>query len=250
MSKEKKERIDNLMLQMGLVESREKSKRLIMAGQVFYNLGGDSWQRVFKPGQMFNRDVSIRIKEKERFVSRGGDKLLTALEYFSLDVQGLIVLDIGASTGGFTDCLLQMGALRVYALDVGYGQLHWKLRNDLRIINLERINIRHAGSSLLPELVDLITIDCSFISLNKVLTPCIQFLKKKGRIIALVKPQFELEKGQTNQGVVKSEELQQKAVHKVIWFAENNLGLNNLGFVPSKIKGPKGNQEYLLLLQS
>lgn len=181
------ERADVVLAEQGLVESREKAKRLIMAGEVFL-LQGDSKTPVAKPGQQIPRDALLRIKEPERFVSRGGYKLLTALEHFGLDVNGLIALDAGASTGGFTDCLLQFGAARVYSVDVGHGQLHWKLVRDPRVVNLERVNLRHATPDLLPEKVDLIVADCSFISLRLILPPCLQFLKEGGQILALVKP--------------------------------------------------------------
>jgi 23S rRNA (cytidine1920-2'-O)/16S rRNA (cytidine1409-2'-O)-methyltransferase len=244
----KMERADVVLAEQGLVESREKAKRLIMAGEVFL-LQGDSKTPVAKPGQQIPRDALLRIKEPERFVSRGGYKLLTALEHFGLDVNGLIALDAGASTGGFTDCLLQFGAARIYAVDVGHGQLHWKLVRDPRVVNLERVNLRHATPDLLPEKVDLIVADCSFISLRLILPPCLQFLKEGGQILALVKPQFELSPEHAVKGVVRSEELQLKAVGQVQAFAEDELGLCALGFVAAGIKGPKGNQEYLLHLR-
>lgn len=242
------ERADVVLAEQGLVESREKAKRLIMAGEVFL-LQGDSKTPVAKPGQQIPRDALLRIKEPERFVSRGGYKLLTALEQFGLDVNGLIALDAGASTGGFTDCLLQFGAARVYAVDVGHGQLHWKLVRDPRVVNLERVNLRHAAPDLLPEKVDLVVADCSFISLRLILPPCLQFLKEGGQLLALVKPQFELSPEHAVKGVVRSEELQLKAVAQVQAFAEEEMGLNALGFVAAGIKGPKGNQEYLLHLR-
>lgn len=244
----KMERADVVLAEQGLVESREKAKRLIMAGEVF-RLQGDSKTPVAKPGQQLPRDALLRIKEPERFVSRGGYKLLTALEHFALDVNGLIALDAGASTGGFTDCLLQYGAARVYAVDVGHGQLHWKLVRDPRVVNLERINLRHATPDLLPEKVDLVVADCSFISLRLILPACLQFLKGGGQILALVKPQFELGPEHADKGVVRSEELQLQAVAQVQAFAEEELGLLVLGFVAAGIKGPKGNQEYLLHLR-
>jgi len=244
----KLERADVVLAEQGLVESREKAKRLIMAGEVFL-LQGDSKTPVAKPGQQIPRDAVLGVKEPERFVSRGGYKLLTAFEHFALDVNGLIALDAGASTGGFTDCLLQYGAARVYAVDVGHGQLHWKLVRDPRVVNLERINLRHATPDLLPEKVDMVVADCSFISLRLILPPCLQFLKNGGQILALVKPQFELGPEHADKGVVRSEELQLQAVAQVQAFAEEELGLCVLGFVAAGIKGPKGNQEYLLHLR-
>ena len=242
------ERADVVLAEQGLAESREKAKRLIMAGQVFLVQAGGKTP-VAKPGQQIPRTAALELKESERFVSRGGYKLLTALERFGLDVTGMIALDAGASTGGFTDCLLQFGAARVYAVDVGHGQLHWKLTQDPRVINLERVNLRHAGPDLLPEKVDLVVADCSFISLRLILPPCLQFLKDGGQILALVKPQFELGPEHAVKGVVRSEELQLEAVAQVQDFARDELGLTPLGVVPAGIKGPKGNQEYLLHLR-
>lgn len=244
----KVDRADVVLAEQGLVESREKAKRMIMAGQVLL-LQGEARTPVAKPGQQIPRDASLEIKEAERFVSRGGYKLLTALEHFALDVSGMVALDAGASTGGFTDCLLQFGVARVYAVDVGHAQLHWKLVTDPRVVNLERVNLRHATADLIPEKVDLVVADCSFISLRLILPPCLQFLKDTGQILALVKPQFELGPEHAVKGVVRSEELQLKAVAEVQDFAREELGLRVLGSVAAGIKGPKGNQEYLLHLQ-
>ena len=242
------ERADVVLAEQGLAESREKAKRLIMAGQVWL-VRGEAKTPVAKPGQQVPRSACLEVKESERFVSRGGYKLLTALEHFGLDVSGMTALDAGASTGGFTDCLLQFGASRVYAVDVGHGQLHWKLVRDDRVVNLERVNLRHAAPDLLPEKVDLVVADCSFISLRLILPPCLQFLKDGGQVLALVKPQFELGPEHAVKGVVRSEELQLKAVAEIRDFAREELGLTVLGAVPAGIKGPKGNQEYLLHLR-
>lgn len=242
------ERADVVLAEQGLAESREKAKRLIMAGQVLLVLGA-SRTLVAKPGQQISRTAVLELKESERFVSRGGYKLLTALERFGLDVTGMTALDAGASTGGFTDCLLQFGAARVYAVDVGHGQLHWKLTQDQRVVNMERVNLRHAAPDLLPEQADLVVADCSFISLRLILPPCLQFLKADGQVLALVKPQFELGPEHAVKGVVRSEEMQLAAVAQVQDFARDELGLVPLGVVPAGIKGPKGNQEYLLHLR-
>lgn len=242
------DRADVVLAEQGLAESREKAKRLIMAGQVCLVQGG-ARTPVAKPGQMVPRTARLEVKESERFVSRGGYKLLTALEHFGLDVTGLVALDAGASTGGFTDCLLQFGAARVYAVDVGHGQLHWKLVQDPRVVNLDGVNLRHATEDLLPEQVDLVVADCSFISLRLILPPCLRFLKDGGQILALVKPQFELGPEHAVKGVVRSEEMQLAAVAQVRDFARDELGLTPLGFVPAGIRGPKGNQEYLLHLR-
>lgn len=244
-----KDRADRLLFQHGLAESREQAARLIMAGQAYRLLGNGEQEIIDKAGRMLDAETRLGVTTGNRFVSRGGEKLLTGIAFFQLDVRGWSALDVGASTGGFTDCLLQMGAERVYALDVGYGQLHWKLRTDPRVVCLERINIRRAGIDLLPEKVDLVTVDCSFISLRVVLPACLQFLKPGGRLLGLIKPQFELERGSTSKGVVRSEELRQAAVDRVRVFVEERAGLRFQGTVPSKIKGPKGNQEYLVLFR-
>lgn len=242
----KKERADQILFAQGLAESREQAKRLIMAGRVFA-LSGHARLRVEKPGQQFFPDVCLEVVGGERFVSRGGYKLLTALEHFSLDVTGLVALDAGASTGGFTDCLLQHGAARVYAVDVGRRQLHERLRDDPRVVSLEGVNLRLAPVSLIPEQVDLVVADVSFISLTLVLEPCMRWLKPGGLAAALIKPQFEVGPGGTDKGVVRDESLRKRAVDKVLDFARDSLGLFLLGVVPSAVKGPKGNQEYMAL---
>ncbi|WP_147821077.1 TlyA family RNA methyltransferase [Salidesulfovibrio onnuriiensis] len=239
-----KKRADQLIAELGLAESREKAKRLIMAGKVHYLDKGQKIP-VSKPGQQFPEGTEFTVPGDDRFVSRGAYKLLTAIEHFGLKVEGKVALDAGASTGGFTDCLLQHGALRVYAADVGYGQLHEKLRTDERVVNMERTNIRHAEPDLIPEPVDIIVADVSFISLTKILPACMQFLRETGEIVCLIKPQFELGPGQTDKGVVRDESLREQAIRIVTGFCEEELGLITVGVVPSKIKGPKGNQEYL-----
>lgn len=238
-----------MLLDQGLVESREQGKRLIMAGRVQMLVDG-GLRPVAKPGQALARESVLKIEAGKRFVSRGGEKLLTALEHFQITVQGAVALDVGAATGGFTDCLLQHGAARVYCVDVGHGQLHWKLRKDPRVVNLEGVNFRAAQPDLLPEPVDLIVVDCSFISLRLILPACLQFLKAGGEIIALVKPQFEVGPKAVIKGVVRDPALREEAVANVIRFAEQELGLFSLGSVPAKILGPKGNQEYLVLLRA
>lgn len=245
----KKLRADQILADKGLAESREKAKRLIMAGRV-YLVSGDSRERVDKPGRQLGPEVVLEIEAPQKYVSRGGEKLETAIEYFGFDPAGKVCLDAGASTGGFTDCLLQHGAAKVYAVDVGHGQLDVKLREDSRVVNLERINLRDAGEDLIPEAVDLITADVSFISLSKVLPPCLKFLKSGGEIVALVKPQFELWPGAAIKGVVRDEKLQKRAVVSVTDLMVNEHGMEYLGFVPSKIKGPKGNQEFLIYLKN
>ncbi|KAB1443882.1 TlyA family RNA methyltransferase [Pseudodesulfovibrio senegalensis] len=232
------------MAEQGLAESREKAKRLIMAGKAHYMHKGQKIP-VAKPGQQFPEDTEFVAAQDNRFVSRGAFKLLTALEHFNIDCSGMVCLDAGASTGGFTDCLLQHGAVRVYAADVGYGQLHEKLRTDERVINLERTNIRHAEPDLIPETVNMVVADVSFISLTKILPACMQFLAADGHVVCLIKPQFELGPGQTDKGVVRDESLRQQAVQIITNFCEQELGLFTVDVEPSRIKGPKGNQEYL-----
>lgn len=244
----KKERADQLLASGGYAESREKAKRLIMAGKVHYLDKGQKIP-VSKPGQQFAPDTEFSVPDDDRFVSRGAYKILTAIEEFGLDFEGKVALDAGASTGGFTDCMLQHGAVRVYAVDVGYGQLHEKLRQDERVVNLERTNIRHAEPDFLPEPVDMVVADVSFISLTKILPACLQFLKPGGELAVLIKPQFELGPGLTDKGVVRDESLRQQAVDTVTDFCRAELGLIVEGVVPSKILGPKGNQEYLCYMR-
>lgn len=240
-----KARADQLAFDQGLAESREKAKSLIMAGRIIP--AGSSHS--IKPGQLFPVDAKFTLLPGQQFVSRGAYKLLTLLEGFKLDVNKFICLDAGASTGGFTDCLLQRGAARVYAVDVGKNQLHEKLRADPRVISLEGVNLRYADASLIPEKIDLLTGDLSFISLTLVLPACIAWLKPEGQAALLVKPQFELCPAEVHKGVVRSEKDQQKAVSRIINFCQDELGLIHTGTLPAKIKGPKGNQEYMTLFR-
>ncbi|MFO7816974.1 MAG: TlyA family RNA methyltransferase [Desulfovibrionales bacterium] len=240
-----KKRADSLVYSKGLSNSREKAKRQIMAGQVYVCRDGGKLL-VAKPGQMLDPDVDFYIKQPQRFVSRGGYKLETAIKSFDIDFTASIVLDVGASTGGFTDCALQYGADKIYALDVGYGQLDYRLRSDSRVINLERINIRHAPPEIIPEKVDFLVMDCSFISLRMALPPALKFLKSDGRIVVLVKPQFEVSRGNAPKGVVRCLETREAAVDNVVQFIGGELALAVKGRVASSILGPKGNQEYLL----
>ncbi len=240
-----KQRADQLVFEQGLADTRERAKRLIMAGLVRVVADGRE-TAVDKPGRMFPAGTVFSLEAGERYVSRGGGKLETALEAFSLDVSGLVALDAGASTGGFTDCLLQHGAARVYAVDVGTAQLHEKLKADPRVVSMEHVNLRHASPDLLPEPVDVVVADLSFISLTKVLPALAPLLKPGGLVVALVKPQFELTPEKVGKGgVVREEAYRQEAVDKVTAFAREELGLLPIGVVPSKVKGPKGNQEYL-----
>ncbi|MDR2695551.1 MAG: TlyA family RNA methyltransferase [Deltaproteobacteria bacterium] len=235
-------RADQLVFEQGLAQSREQARRLIMAGRVFT---GAPPVRVEKPGHGYAPGTLFSLVEPERFVSRGAYKLLTALEHFAIKPDGCVCLDAGASAGGFTDCLLQHGAARVYAVDVGQAQLHERLKNDARVISREGINLRVAPPQCIPEPVDLLVADLSFISLTLVLPNCMQWLKERALVIALVKPQFELAPHQVKKGVVRDTALQQEAVDRVRAFCETRLGLSCLGVVPAALRGPKGNQEYL-----
>lgn len=241
----KKKRADLLAAGQGLAESADKAARLIMAGEVLRLFASGRSVPVQKPGEMLPEDAVLALKEKSPFVSRGAFKLLTALNHFKLDVSGLTALDAGASTGGFTDCLLQHGAARVYAVDVGARQLHEKLLRDLRVVSLEGVNLRLAGPELLPEKVDLLTADLSFISLKAVLPACVQYLRSGAGVLALIKPQFELGGENTVKGVVRDEEKRQAAVEGVLDFARAELGFKLVGVIPAAVKGPKGNQEYM-----
>jgi 23S rRNA (cytidine1920-2'-O)/16S rRNA (cytidine1409-2'-O)-methyltransferase len=244
-----KARADELVFRQGLAESKEQARRLIMAGKVTVPEAPDTAPvPVLKPGHPYRADTRFVLTGQERFVSRGAYKLLTAIEHFKLDVQTLVCLDAGASTGGFTDCLLQHGAARVYAVDVGHAQLHEKMRADPRVISHEGVNLRTAPPELIPESIDMVVADVSFISLTLVLEPCLIWLKPGGLVVGLIKPQFEVGPHQTRKGVVRDEAVRQEAVDKVLDFCER-LALHCLGVIPAAIKGPKGNQEYLACWQ-
>lgn len=242
----KKIRLDRFLVDKQLVDSRQQARGHIMAGHVLVN-----GQMTDKPGTMISEDADIRIKgeARPRFVSRGGLKLEGALTQLDInDVDGLVCMDVGASTGGFTDCLLQKGAAKVYAVDVGYGQLAWQLRQDPRVVVIERTNIRHMTKDRIPEPVDLVTVDVSFISLKIVIPTLLKFLKPQARILALIKPQFEVGKGRVGKGgVVSDPELRAATVDELKqFFSESGLVCGPV--VPSPILGPKGNQEYVVLL--
>jgi 23S rRNA (cytidine1920-2'-O)/16S rRNA (cytidine1409-2'-O)-methyltransferase len=242
----KRIRLDVLVTERGLAASREQARRLIMAGAVVINE-----QRVDKPGMFVDPAATLRIKDEARspYVSRGGHKLEAALRAFQVDVAGVVALDVGASTGGFTDCLLQHGAAKVYAVDVGYGQLAWPLRHDPRVVNLERCNIRTLARSALSEAPTLAVIDASFISLSLVIPPVLALLTPRGRIIALIKPQFEVGKGRVGKGgVVRDPQLHAEVIEKLRSQAES-WQVEVLGVIESPLLGPKGNKEFLLYLQ-
>ncbi|MBI3595841.1 MAG: TlyA family RNA methyltransferase [Nitrospirae bacterium] len=243
-----KNRLDRVLVDRGLADSREKAQALILAGAV--EVEGVT---LTKAGIPVQDDALIRIREEKagtalRYVGRGGLKLEAAIEHFGMDIGGKVAVDIGASTGGFTDCLLQHGAARVYAVDVGYGQLAWPLRRDARVHVIERTNIRTLPAGRIPEPADLATIDVSFISLTKVLPKVAELLKPGGVIVALVKPQFEVGKGEVGKGgIVRDPVKRENALNGVVRFAEST-GLIAKGVMSSPIKGQKGNVEYLILL--
>jgi 23S rRNA (cytidine1920-2'-O)/16S rRNA (cytidine1409-2'-O)-methyltransferase len=240
----KKERLDVLLTERGMVETRSLAQRLVMAGQV--RVDG---QVVSKPSSKVPMEARLEIEHGPRFVSRGGEKLEGALQAFGiLDLNGLVCADVGASTGGFTDALLQHGALKVYAIDVGYGVLHWKLRSDRRVISMERTNARYVTG--LPEQVQLVTVDASFISL-KILLPVISgwFSDQGGRVIALIKPQFEAgrQDAAKGEGVIRDPAVHRQVLLDVLEFAQEH-GYGARGLVRSSLVGPKGNAEFLAQL--
>lgn len=244
--KKRKERLDKLLVERGLASSCQRAKGLIMAGSVW--VGG---RKVTKVGAEFPVDVEVEVKESplRKYVSRGGLKLEAAIKEFGLSVQGRVCLDVGASKGGFTDCLLRNGAKKVYAVDVGYGQLDWKLRNDPRVINIEKTNIRYFNGKKIKSPIDLATIDVSFISLDKVLPKVKELIGKKGEIVSLIKPQFEARREKVQRGgVVKDKKVHQEVIDKVKLLARD-LGLEVKGLIASPIKGPAGNIEYFIYLK-
>ena len=244
MEKQKKIRLDTYLVEKGFFESRAKAQASIMAGQVLVDE-----QKIDKPGTAVKEGATIRLLgDQLKYVSRGGLKLEKALQVFPVKVEGKVMADIGASTGGFTDCALQNGATKVYAVDVGYGQLAWKLRSDPRVVNMERTNARALDETSLPELVDAVSIDVAFISLEKIRPAVKKILKPKGFVIALIKPQFEAGKEHIGKkGVVKDPEVHKEVIHRIIRFAKaEGWSIGGLDFSP--VKGPEGNIEYLLYL--
>lgn len=239
-----KKRADLILFEKGLVDSREKGKRVIMEGSVFI---GD--RRVDKPGEYYEDSVEIYIKENPlKYVSRGGLKLEKAMEEFGLLLEDSICMDMGASTGGFTDCMLKSGASKVYAVDVGYGQLDWKLRNDPRVVVMERTNIRYMEQDSIPDMLDFVSIDVSFISLKLILPVASNFLKEDGTVVALVKPQFEAGRDKVGKkGIVRDRAVHREVIERVIEFAAQ-FGLFPKGLTYSPITGTTGNIEFLLCL--
>ncbi len=240
-NKTKKTRLDKLLFEKGLIESREKAKALIMEGNVTVD-----GLVVDKAGSIISPDAKLEILHKMPYVSRGGLKLEQAIEEFNINVEDKKAMDVGASTGGFTDCLLQFGAKKVIAVDVGYGQFSWNLRHDDRVVLLEKTNIRYLKKEIIPYELDIITIDVSFISLLKVIPKILEFLKPAGEVIALIKPQFEVERKDIGKnGVVKDEKKRLEVVEKI---KDTLLAmqLEVIGVTESPIKGPKGNVEFLI----
>ena len=240
-----KDRLDHLLVAQGLAQSRDVAVRMVLAGEVKLN-----GMVLDKPAKLIPVDAAIEVLQQQtRFVSRGGDKLSAALDACSIDPQGAACLDVGCSTGGFTDCLLQRGAARVYAVDVGYGQFDWRLRTDPRVVLMERTNIRYIEPSAIPESVSLVVIDVSFISLTKVLPPVLQFLSPGALVVALVKPQFEVGKGQVGRGGIVRDEAQRQSVLLRVIACANELGLHAVKTLDCPLKGKKGNHELLAIFK-
>jgi 23S rRNA (cytidine1920-2'-O)/16S rRNA (cytidine1409-2'-O)-methyltransferase len=239
-------RLDQALVERGLCDSRERAKRLILAGQVRINA-----QTARKPSDSVKPGDELTLDAQEKFVSRGGHKLEHALERFQLDVTGQTALDLGASTGGFTDCLLQRGAEKVFAVDVGQGQLAWKLRSDKRVVVMEKTNARHLQPQQFPAAADLAVIDCSFISLKKILPPAVPLLKPTGKIVALIKPQFEAGKAEADKGrgVITDEVVHRRVIHELQEFVASQAGLCWRSVVESPLLGPAGNKEFLVLIE-
>ena len=245
MGKSKRKRIDKLLVEKGHIESRERAQRLILAGQVLAD------ERVIdKPGTLVKADAVLRIIGEEKYVGRGGHKLEAALDFFGMDVKGLVCLDVGASTGGFTDCLLQHGARKVIAIDVGHNQLAWKIRSDPRVEVYEGLNARTLTPAVIGTTVRLAVVDVSFISLTLVLASIFSCVESEGAVIALIKPQFELEPHNVGKGgIVREEPLRQDAVLKIQHFVTGQLKREWVGVIDSPILGGKGNKEFLACLR-
>jgi len=240
-----KKRLDVVLVERGLCESREKAKRAIMAGQVLV-----AGQLVCKPSAPVAEDAAVELKTAEKFVSRGGHKLEAALDHFKVDIAGAVCVDIGASTGGFTDCLLQRGAARVHAVDVGKGQLAYRLRRDARVVVHDEVNARHLKPEQIGEAADVVTVDASFISLTKMLPAMIALLKPRGIMVALIKPQFEAGRANVGKGgVVKDATVHARVIETVTAFAVRELGLRCDGVIESPLLGPAGNKEFLMCLR-
>ena len=243
--KRKKNRLDNLLVEQGLAGSLKRAQALILSGEVLVDD-----RPVDKAGTLISTTADVRIRGAANpYVSRGGLKLRGALDFFDISVTGLTALDIGASTGGFTDCLLQAGAAKVYAIDVGYGQLAWKLREDPRVVPIERTNIRHYDGAGITDRIDLVVFDASFISIKLIIPPVLTLIKGGALLIALIKPQFEAEKDEVgNHGVVSDPTIHQRVLAGIETFCRS-LGLVILGSCESPLTGPAGNREFFLCLK-
>jgi 23S rRNA (cytidine1920-2'-O)/16S rRNA (cytidine1409-2'-O)-methyltransferase len=239
-------RLDQLLVERGLVESRSRAQALVLAGKVRVGDGGAA-RHDRKPGDLVDASTSVEVETPEPYVSRGGHKLAAALDAFAIDPSGLVCLDVGASTGGFTDVLRQRGATRVYALDVGRGQLADPLRRDDRVVSMERTNARTLTVASLPEAIGLATIDVSFISLDLVLAPVVSTLGPAGQIVALVKPQFEAGRGRTDHGVVRDPAIHREVLERIVERAQA-VGLGTRDVIASPLLGPEGNREFLIHL--
>ena len=242
-------RLDQALVDRGICESREKAKRAVMAGRVLIN---DRPAR--KPGDTVQSEDKLALTAPEKYVSRGGHKLEHALRHFQLDPTGCAAIDLGASTGGFTDCLLQAGATKVYAVDVGRGQLAWTLRRDRRVVVMEKTNARQLTPDQFPppfDPVELVVIDCSFISLRKILPPAVALLRPSGKIVALIKPQFEAGKAEADKGagVIKDAAIHERVLRSLRAFVETELRLGWRGVTESPLLGPAGNKEFLVLIE-
>ncbi len=239
-------RLDQALVERGLCDSREKAKRFVIAGQVRIN-----GHPARKPSDSVKPADELALDAPEKFVSRGGHKLEHALAHFQLDVTGLTALDLGASTGGFTDCLLQRGAAKVFAVDVGQGQLAWKLRSDERVVVMEKTNARHLKPEHFPAPADLVVVDCSFISLKKILPSAVPLLKPNGQIVALIKPQFEAGKAEADKGrgVITDPLVHERVLAELQEFVSTQAGLCWRGVVESPLLGPAGNKEFLTLIE-
>ncbi|HEU6448622.1 MAG TPA: TlyA family RNA methyltransferase [Verrucomicrobiae bacterium] len=239
-------RLDQALVERGLCDSREKAKRSILAGQVRINN-----QLAHKASDGVKPGDEISLDAPEKFVSRGGHKLEHALDFFRLDVNGLMAIDLGASTGGFTDCLLQRGAAKIFAVDVGQGQLAWKLRRDKRVVVMEKTNARFLKPEQFPQPFDLVVADCSFISLRKILPPAVALLKSGGKIVALIKPQFEAGKAEADKGrgVISDVSVHERVLRELEEFVTVQLKLNWRGVTESPLLGPAGNKEFLTLIE-
>ena len=245
MKDKQNERLDQAIFNRGLAESREKAKAYIMAGVVFVNN-----QKADKPGSTIKPGDILEVRANPlKYVSRGGLKLEKAMEVFGLKLDGMICADIGASTGGFTDCMLQNGAEKVYAIDVGYGQLAWKLRTDSRVVNLERTNFRYVTQNEIPDMLDFASVDVSFISLSIIVPALVPLLKENGQAVCLIKPQFEAGKDKVGKkGVVRDPLVHKEVIEKIVDVMKTN-GMSILGLDFSPVKGPEGNIEYLIYVQ-